>query len=310
MKVGAAQIRPVWLDKAATARKVIETIAEASEQGIELLAFPETFLSGYPFWVCRTNGAAWADPRQERAYSQYLDAAVEIDAPEMRAITEAARDYHVSVCLGISERGRRSGRGTVYSALVTIHKERGVVGCHRKLMPTHDERLCWGIGDARDLRVHPIGPWMVGGLNCWENWMPLARVALYGAGEDLHISVWPGNASVTADVPRVIAMEGRVWSVSCCGLLSLGDVPEDFEFRQDLTDAGLDTIFTGGSVIVAPGGTTVAQAPDGFEGILSHEVNLDAVRQARHNFDPTGHYSRPDIFRLQLTRFREEGTDD
>jgi nitrilase len=304
LKLGIAQLRPAWLDKTATTNIVIDAIGQASRQGIELLAFSETFLSGYPFWICRTNGAAFGDARQERAYAQFLESAAEIDGPEMALIAEAARDCNVSVYLGMNERGGRAGRGTVWCTLVTIDARKGVIGAHRKLMPTHDERLCWGIGDARDLRTHGFGAFRVGGLNCWENWMPLARNALYEDGEDVHICVWPGNASVTHDLPFLSAHEGRVWCASVCGLLSLADVPADFEFYADLAAEKTDVIFAGGSMIVDPRGAVVARIEPGVEGIAAQEIDMRAIRAARHNFDAAGHYARPDIFQVGIQRRR------
>jgi nitrilase len=288
----------------ATGKRVIEQISEASSQGISLLAFPEAALAGYPFWLCRTNGSAFDDRRQQRAYGHFLDAALESDSAILGEIVTAARDYRVSLYLGFNERGRRSGRGTVYCSLAVVDANRGLVGIHRKLMPTHDERLCWGIGDARDLRAHLIGSLRVGGLNCWENWMPLARFALYNDGEDLHVSVWPGNPSVAKGAPRLIAIEGRVWSVAASGVLSIEDVPDDFEFKQDLVAAGVTTIFSGGSRIITPHGTVVVAAADDKDEIISFEIDLALVREARQSFDPSGHYSRSDLFTLGIRRER------
>ena len=308
LKIAAAQLRPVWLDPRRTADKVLATIEAAAKDGVELLAFPETYLAGYPFWICRTNGAAFEDPRQKRAYAQYLEAAVEIGSPLVSEISQAAQDHNIAVWLGMNERGARAGRGTVYCTLATFLPEQGLVGAHRKLVPTHDERLCWGFGDARDLRAHGLRDWRVGGLNCWENLMPLARTALYADGEDLHVSVWPGNPSVCADAPRVAAMEGRMWSLAVSGLLSLDDVGDDFEFKKDLAEQGVTTIFSGGSRIVDPTGETVAMALDGEETLLVRDVSLSAVREARMSFDPCGHYARDDVFTLSVAR-RRAGQD-
>jgi nitrilase len=307
LRLGIAQLRPAWGNKAATVNIITDAIAQAAAQNIALLAFSETFLSGYPFWVCRTNGAAFGDARQERAYAQFLDSAAEIDGPELAEIAQAARDFGVSLYLGVNERGAKAGRGTIWCSLVTIHAQHGILGAHRKLMPTHDERLCWGIGDARDLKTHPFGKFRVGGLNCWENWIPLARQTLYNDGEDVHISVWPGNASVTHNMPKLVAHEGRVWSASVCGLLSMADIPPDFEFYKDLVADGVDEIFTGGSIIVSPSEEVVAQIPPGVAGFASYEIDLAKVRAARHNFDAAGHYSRPDIFQLTIQRHRAGG---
>jgi nitrilase len=304
LKLGVAQLHPAWGDKAATTAIIINAIAEAGRRGIELLAFSETFLSGYPFWVCRTNGAAYEDARQQRAYAYLLDAAVELEGPELRLIVQAARDHGVSIYLGVNERGSRAGRGTVWCTLVTIDSRQGIVGAHRKLVPTYDERLCWGAGDARDLRTHQFGDFRVGGLNCWENWIPLARYALYEDGEDVHISIWPGNEGVTHDLPKLVSHEGRVWSASACGLLSMADIPEDFEFYKDLIADGIDVIFSGGSMIISPMQEIVARLEPGQSGIISHEIDMATIRRARQSFDPAGHYARPDIFKLHVQRHR------
>lgn len=304
LHLGIAQLRPAWGRKDHTTAIVTAAIAQAAARGIDHLAFSETFLSGYPFWVCRTNGAAFEDVRQARAYAQFIDNAVEIGGPELACVTEAARDHGVSVSLGINERGSRAGRGTVWCSLVTIDAETGILGAHRKLMPTHDERLVWGIGDARDLRCHAIGGFRLGGLNCWENWMGHARAALYEDGEDIHISVWPGNEAVTKGLPLLAAQEGRMWCASVCGLLSLSDVPEDFEFHADLKAEGLDVIFAGGSAIYDPNQRLAARIKPGEEGIASAVIDRASLYAARQGFDQSGHYARPDIFTLGVQRRR------
>jgi len=306
MKIGAAQLRPVWLRPRQTTAKIIEAISEASSKGIELLAFSESFLSGYPFWICRTDGASFDSRLQKRAYAQFLDAAVEVPSEEISSIVSACRDYKVSVYLGLNERGAASARGSIYCSLAAIHNERGLLSVHRKLVPTFDERLCWAHGDANGLVVHQFGDLRVGGLNCWENWMPISRFAMYAGGEDVHISVWPGNASVSNNATKLIAIEGRVWSLNSTGLLSLSDVPEDFALYQELKDQGVDEIFTGGSQIVSPSGEVVAQAQDSVEEIIWFDADLQTVREERRNFDASGHYYRPDVFRLSIDRSRRQ----
>jgi len=305
LHLGIAQLHPAWGNKTATVKIITDAMAQAAAHGIELLAFSETFLAGYPFWVCRTNGAACEDARQQRAFAQYLEAGVEITGPEIAELTQAASDLNISLYLGLSERGTRAGRGSIWCTLATIHARRGLIGAHRKLIPTHDERLSWGYGDARDLRCHEFGAFRVGGLNCWENWIPLARSALYQDGEDIHISTWPGNAAaVTHNLAQVVAHEGRVWSASIAGLLAMRDIPTDFEFHRDLIEAGHDTIFEGGSIIVSPQGETVASLAPGEAGITSHVLDMASVRRARQDFDVAGHYARPDIFSVAINRFR------
>ncbi len=306
MRVAAAQARPHWLDPAATTKKVLDWLQQAAEQDVRLIAFPETFLSGYPFWLELTGGARFNDARQKRAYAAYLQAAVEIDGPEIAQVTEAARDLGMFVYLGTTERATGSARGTVFCTLVAIDPTAGVVSTHRKLMPTYEERLVWGQGDGHGLRVHRLGSMRVGGLNCWENWMPQARHALYSQGEELHVSVWPGNPRNTADITRFIALEGRVFSLAANGLISLSDVPADFPLRDELEEAGVEDYCRGGSAVAAPDGTWLVPPVPDEERLVVADLDLALVAQERHNFDPTGHYSRPDVFRTEVDRRRRD----
>ncbi len=307
MRIAAAQARPAWLDPDATTKKVLDLLGEAAQQRVELLAFPETFLSGYPFWVERTGGARFNDARQKAAYAAYLDAAVELGGPQVRTITEAVRDVGVLTYLGVTERGSGPARGTVFCTLLAVDPAGGVVGRHRKLVPTYEERLVWGHGDGHGLRVHTVGQTRVGGLNCWENWLPQARHALYAQGSDLHVSVWPGSPRLTQDITRFIALEGRVFSLAASGLLSLQDVPSDFPLRDEL-EAQDSVYYSGGSAVAAPDGTWVVEPVADEERLVVADIDVAAVRRERHNFDPTGHYSRPDVFEVRVDRRRREAS--
>jgi nitrilase len=285
---------------------VLSWLQDAAAQDVELVAFPETFLSGYPFWVELTGGARFDDPDQKRAYAAYLEAAVEMEGREIRQVTEAARDLGIFVYLGTTERATGSARGTVFCTLVAIDPELGVVSTHRKLMPTFEERLVWGSGDGHGLRVHRYGGTRVGGLNCWENWMPQARHAMYAQGEELHVSVWPGNPRNTEDIVRFIAKEGRVFSLAANGLISLSDVPADFPLYSQLQEAGVTDYCRGGSAVAAPDGSWIVGPVVGEERLVVADLDLRTVAQERQNFDPTGHYSRPDVFRVDVDRRRLE----
>ncbi len=304
MRAAAAQARPAWLDPAATTGIVCDLVSEAGARGVELLAFPEAFLAGYPAWVCRTDGARFEDPLQKRAYGQYLESAVTLGGPEIRTIADACARHGVFTLLGISERGEGSGRGTVWCTLVAIHPERGVVGAHRKLVPTHDERLVWARGDGHGLRTHAVGGMRVGGLSCWENWMPQARHALYADGADVHVGTWPGWSGQVADITRMIAIEGRVFSIAASGLLSLDDIPDDFVLADRLRESVEELPFDGGSGIAAPDGTWLAGPVVGTEGLVVADLDPVMLHGERLHLDPTGHYARPDVFEVTVHRRR------
>ncbi|MEW2386622.1 carbon-nitrogen hydrolase family protein [Micromonospora sp. NPDC047707] len=298
MRIAAAQARCPWLDPAQGTAKVLDFLQQAAAAEVDLIAFPETFLSGYPFWVKHTDGAKFNDPQQKQAYAAYLEAAVELDGRPLRLITEAVRDLGVFAYLGITERVG----GTVYCTLLAISPQAGLVSAHRKLMPTHEERLVWGSGDGHGLRVHQAGDLRVGGLNCWENWMPLARHALYAQGEELHVSVWPGSTRATTDITRFIASEGRVYSLAAGGLFSYADIPAGFPFRDELAERVSSC--DGGSAIAGPDGQWIVPPVSGEERLVIADADPAVVHGERQNFDPVGHYSRSDIFCVEIDRRR------
>ena len=309
MRVAAVQVHPAWLDPAGTTAIVLRWLEEAAQQGVELVAFPEAFLSGYPFWLDVTGGARFDDPLQKQAYAAYLRAAVAMDGPEVRQVVEAARDLGVFVYLGTTERATGSARGTVFCTLVAVDPTSGVLGTHRKLMPTYEERLVWGTGDGHGLRVHRYGSTRVGGLNCWENWMPQARHALYAQGEELHVSAWPGNPRNTVDITRFIALEGRMFSLAANGLLSLADVPVGFPLYEELKALDVQDYCRGGSGVAGPDGRWLVEPVEGEERLVVADLELGRVAQERQNFDPTGHYSRPDVFTVQVDRRRQAAAE-
>jgi len=300
MRVAAAQTHPAWGDKDAGTKRVVEWIGRAAAEDVELVAFGETFLSGYPFWVSRTDGARFDAADQKEAYAFYLEAAIELEGPELAQIVEAARDLGVFTYLGVTERGG----GTVYCTLVAIDPSRGIVSAHRKLMPTYEERLVWGAGDGHGLRVHDAGPARVGGLNCWENWLPQARHALYAQGEDLHVAVWPGSTGLTRDATRFVALEGRSFVLSAGALLSPDDVSESFPLREAALEGAPEIMYDGGSCVAGPDGEWIAEPVSGEERLVIADVDLARVREERQNFDPTGHYARPDVFEVRVHRRR------
>ncbi|MEK6249591.1 MAG: hypothetical protein N2C12_15520, partial [Planctomycetales bacterium] len=219
----------------------------------------------------------------------------------------------IAVYLGIMERSADRGGHSLYCSMVYVDAE-GVIGSiHRKLMPTHEERLVWAIGDGHGLRTHKLGPFTAGGLNCWENWLPLARASLYAQGEDLHVAIWPGNVSNTEEITRFIARESRSYVVSVGGLMRKSDIGPELPHSDLLTDTADDLMADGGSCVAAPNGEWLLEPQSGDESLYIVELDHNRVLEERHSLDVAGHYARPDVTRLVVNRKRQttaEFSDD
>lgn len=300
MKIAAVQAAPVFLDPKASTDKLIGLLREAASNGAELVAFPEVFLSGYPVWL-RARDVAHNDELLKIGHIEYLKSAVTTAGPEVTAIAKEANALGVAVYVGIVERS--GSGGSVYASLVTIHPDKGVVNVHRKLKPTFHERLIWADGDGHGLQVHQWKEFRVGGLNCYENWQPLARQALYEQGEQLHIATWPGDLDVTQNITQFIAQEGRLYVASVSGLLRSRDIPNSFPLRKYVTE-GRDVINDGGSMITAPDGKIIAGPVTGEEVTLYADISIETVIGSRLKLDPAGHYSRRDVLSLNHTKTR------
>jgi len=303
--LGLAQIAPVWLNREKTLEKILKSVQAAAEADCQLVAFGEALLPGYPFWIERTDGAKFNSPVQKEIHAHYLDQAVQVEAGHLDAICEAAKKRQIAVVLGIIERPADRGGHSVYASLVYIDADGIIRSVHRKLMPTYEERLTWSPGDGHGLRVHKLGPFTVGGLNCWENWMPLPRAALYGQGEDLHIAIWPGGVHNTQDITRFIAMESRSYVASVSGLMHKGDFPTDTPHLSAILDKGNDMLANGGSCIAGPDGKWIVEPVADEEKLIVATLDHKRVREERQNFDPAGHYSRPDVTQLTVNRERQ-----
>ena len=298
MKVAVIQMSPVFLDKTATWEKLKLMILEAIQEGASVVTWSETLIPGYPVWMGMTDAARWNNPDQKRVYSTYARESVSLNGKIVSEMCEISSEHGVMLMGGILE-----GSGSsVYATLLTIGFDGQILGRHRKIKPTFDERLLWADGDTEGLRTYdtPEGP--IGGLNCWENWIPLARAALHQDGEMIHLAVWPGSHSLTKDITKFMALEGRSWILSACGVYRGEDFGhlslEDFPLRDEMLEAG--GLHSGGSLIAAPTGEIIAgPLPDYEEGILYAEVDKRTVLEERQNFDYSGHYSRPELLNLK-----------
>jgi nitrilase len=303
--VAAAQDAPVFLDPVATTERIISHMRTAAGEGVSLLAFGETFLPGYPVWLAVTGAAAFDDAGQKAAFAAYVDAAVRLDGPELAQIAKLARELELAVVLGIVERAPGLASGSVYCTAVCIDPHRGLVGAHRKLVPTWEERLVWTPGDGHGLRVHELAGAPVSTLNCWENWMPQARFALWAQAPAIHVALWPGSARLTRDITRFVALEGRCFVISACGVMTPDDIGPSFPLRDALPE-NPTYLPSGGSAIAGPDGHWIVEPRAHEPGLIIAELELDAVLRERHNLDVAGHYHRPDVFHFEVDRSRRE----
>lgn len=305
LKIGLAQIAPVWLNKAKTIEKIIDTLHLAGKDNCELIVFGEALLPGYPFWLELTGGATFNSQIQKEIHAHYIRNAVQVEAGDLDTICAVAKQYSMSIYLGTIERAKNRGGHSLYCTLVYIDQNGVIKSTHRKLQPTYEERLTWSPGDGHGLQTHSLKQFTVGGLNCWENWMPLPRAALYAMGEDLHIAVWPGQYRNTHDITPFLAKEGRSFAVSVSSVMQRSDFPADTPHLDLILEKAPDILANGGSCIAAPDGSWVIEPVVNQEGVFSAVIDFNRVLEERQNFDPSGHYSRPDITKLIVNRKRQ-----
>ncbi len=300
IRAAAIQIAPIFLDKEKTWEKLEKYIREAKTNGADLVTWGETLIPAYPFWLSPSGGARFNDDDQKTAYSTYWREAIDLDGdPVLEKMKTLAHDLKMMFMGGIAEKGGAS----IYCTLLTIGPDGNVFGRHRKIKPTYEERLIWADGDRLGLKPHVLNDTKIGGLNCWENWLPLARAALHLQGELIHVAVWPGSLRNTEDITRFIALEGRSWVISVSGFLR----PTDFEHisesdfpMKSVMESHSENWANGGTVIVDPAGKVVAGPLVDEEGILYADLDPKIAIQERQNFDISGHYSRFDIFNKPL----------
>lgn len=298
-KIAIAQESPVLLDREKTLELAIGLVEEAASAGAELVVFPEAFISGYPAWVWRLRpGGDWGT--SEELHSRLLDSAVDIDNGQLDPLCEAARKNKLTIVCGMNERDGSLSRATLYNTVVIIGNDGSIQNRHRKLMPTNPERMVWGFGDGSGLNVVDTTVGKVGTLLCWENYMPLARYALYSQGVEIYVAPTYDSGDGWIGTMQHIAREGRCW-VICSGVaLSRDDIPEDFPEKESLYPESETWINAGDSVVVAPGGEIVAGPMRNEKGLLYAEIDTSRVATSKRALDVAGHYSRPDIFTLNV----------
>lgn len=297
--IAIVQTAPIFLDKTRTIELAVTKVAEAAEKGAELVVFTEAFIPGYPAWVWRLRpGGDWG--LSEQLHERLLNNAVDLESEDLAPLYAAAKKHRITIVCGIEEREGQLGRATLYNTVVTVGPDGRLLNRHRKLMPTNPERMVWGFGDASGLKVvdSPVG--RIGTLLCWENYMPLARYALYGQGVELYIAPTYDSGDDWISSLQHIAREGGCWVVGCGNLMRGSDIPDDFPEKDQLYPDANEWINPGDSVVITPGGQIVAGPMREEEGILLCDIDLQKTAIAKRALDVTGHYSRPDIFQLHV----------
>ena len=303
-RAAAVQAAYVLMEREETTEKLVQLVGTAAEMGAELIVFPEAFVPGTPIWIDAVpiwdGDAEW--------FARLVDQAVVVPGPTTDRIAEAARDASAYVVVGVQEREPHGS--TIYNTLLYFGPDGRLLNKHRKLIPTGSERTVWGMGDGSTLDVVPTDLGRIGGLICWENYMPLARFHLYAQGVEIWLAptLAPGDAWIST--MRHIAREGRVWVIGVNPCLRVDQIPADFPDRERVWRVSDDPdeaewVERGNSVICSPNGEIVAGPLRHAEGILTAEIDLTDVAAGRRHFDPVGHYHRPDVFQLSVdTRAR------
>lgn len=302
VKVAAVQAGPIYLDLEQSLAKAKVLIADAASLGATLIVFPETWLPGYPAWLdCCRDVALWDYEPAKKVFARLMENSVVVPGPITERLGEVAREHAVVLNIGVNERVVAGpGRGTLYNTMLTFAADGALLNHHRKIMPTHTERMIWGQGDGSNLRAVQTGLGRVGGLICWEHWMPLARQALHQSGEDIHAAAWPQVKEMNLIASRHYAFEGRCFVIACGAIMKASELPAELESIDSLKQQPESFVLNGGSAIIAPDGSLLAGPVFNEEVILTAEIHLSRITEESLALDVTGHYSRPDIFEFKL----------
>jgi len=297
IKIAAAQLTPIFLDKGKTVEKACEAIIDAGKNGAKLIVFPEVFISGYPDWVWLIPNSKGAELNQ--LYLELVENALSIPDNSTAQLCKAAKSANINVVMGMHELNTETSSTSLFNSLLFIDNNGEIIGKHRKLIPTGGERLIWAQGDGSTLKSYNTNIGKIGGLICWENFMPLARNSIYESGTQiLAAPTWDKSPNWLVSMQH-IAREGGLFLVSTCMAIKMSDIPDKYEFKN-LYPEGREWINTGNSCIISPNGKIIAGPLEAEEGILYADIDLNEIVSAKRMFDVVGHYSRPDVFDFSL----------
>ncbi len=302
LKIAIVQAAPVYLDLEASLALALQYIGRAAKNGAQLVTFGETWLPGYPAWLDHCPGAGlWDHEPTKAVFAKLRRNSMAIPGHESARLAKAARDHRVVLVIGVSERvDEGPGNGTLFNTLLTFDSDGALLNHHRKLIPTFTERIVWGQGGGGGLKAVSTSAGRVGGLICWEHWMPLARQVLHDSGEHIHVAVWPTVHEMHQIASRHYAFEGRCFVLAAGLLMKVRDLPDQFAVRPELSNKPEDWVLRGGTSIIGPDGRYIVEPVFDEERIIYGELDLAAVDKERMTLDVSGHYQRPDLFKLRV----------
>lgn len=296
-KAAVVQESPVFLNKKSTTEKVCKLIEKASKKGAKLIVFPEAFIPAYPDWVWVTPG--YKKTVLDQMYSELLKNAVAIPDESTKKISSAAKKNKIYVAIGINEKNTEASSASLFNTLLYIDDKGKIIGKHRKLIPTGTERLVWAQGDGSTLNTFDTSFGKLGGLLCWENYMPLARHTIYANGTQVHVApTWDSSENWLISM-RYIAREGGMFVINCCSAIHIDDIPDKYEFKNFYPE-GKEWINKGNSCVVDPKGKFLPDPLSAKKSIIYADIDLDLIAEAKWIFDAAGHYARPDVFKFSV----------
>lgn len=298
-KIAIAQYAPAVLDLQGCVEKACLLIKQAAKERVRLLAFPETWIPVYPVWADMGTFSQWGNERSKKLFARLHRNSLAIGSPEFRTIAAACKKAKMYVVLGVNERYNKS----LYNSLLFFNDKGELIGHHRKLVPTFGERLIWGHGDGEGLQVHDTPFGKIGGLICWEHWMPPARQVLHQQGEVIHIASWPHGKEHHQIASRHYAFEGRCFVLAAAMYLEKNMFPKEYELWDELKQQP-DILLNGGSAVIGPDGTYIVEPVYGKEALIIAEIETERALEESITLDVAGHYSRPDVFELIVNRKR------
>lgn len=303
--IAIVQAGPVYLDLPHSLQKLETTVGEAAKEGAELIVFGETWLTGYPAWLDHCpNAALWNHEPTKQVFSRMWQNSVTVPGAATQLISKLAKLHKMVIGIGINEKVEAGpGNGTLYNSFLLFDSSGELLTHHRKLMPTYTEKLLYGLGDARGLKVPSTSLGRIGGLICWEHFMPLSRQAMHNEGELIHLALWPTVHEMHQVASRQYAFEGRCFVIAAGQIMRGKDFPPELDLPEHLKNKPDELILNGGSAIIGPDGFYEMKPQYGKEGIIYHMLNdLDKIHREKMTLDTSGHYQRPDVFELKIKR--------